>query len=172
MELVSNFKDRLNEAILESGLQQIQISSLTGISKSLLNKYIKGIAVAKTDKIQKLAYVLKVNPVWLLGYDVCKEDDFIDEETISKRDGDMLVRFSVNDVLDKIKNASLFQFLDVIAILDCPSENYQPRFCDFLENSNKRIKLEKFINDLNDKEFDKLEDFLIKFFNYKKKGDE
>lgn len=74
MKKVSSFSSRLNEAILSSGLQQIEVSKLSGISKSLLNKYIKGISEAGNEKLYKLASTLNVNPVWLMGYDVEKRN--------------------------------------------------------------------------------------------------
>lgn len=72
MEKVSNFKNRLLQSIAESGLSQIEIAEKAGISKSLLNKYIKGVSEAGNHKLLLLANALNVNPLWLMGYDVEK----------------------------------------------------------------------------------------------------
>ena len=113
MKLISTFGERLNTAINESGLQQIQVAKLAGISKSLLNKYIKGIATAKNDKLYNLSLVLKVNPVWLLGYDVNKKDNYIDENNIIKSEGSISISHSVKDILDML-NKSIFRCSTVI----------------------------------------------------------
>lgn len=73
MEKTSKFSDRLKFAIDISGKKQIDIANLSGISKSLLNKYLKGASEAGNLKLAKLADVLNVDPVWLMGYDVPME---------------------------------------------------------------------------------------------------
>lgn len=70
MELVAKFKDRLVEAMDYKGLRQVKISEETGISSSLLNKYVKGISKPESIKLGILAKSLGVSPVWLIGYDV------------------------------------------------------------------------------------------------------
>lgn len=75
MKKVTTFSSRLNEAILSSRLQQIEVANLSGISKSLLNKYLKGKSEAGNDKLYKLANALNVSPVWLMGYDVSMETE-------------------------------------------------------------------------------------------------
>lgn len=70
MELVAKFKDRLLEAINNKGVRQIDIAEQSGISKSLLNKYLKGISNPGANKLESLSISLGVSPVWLMGYDV------------------------------------------------------------------------------------------------------
>lgn len=72
MDKVSNFKNRLLQSISESGLSQIEIAEKAGISKSLLNKYIKGVSEAGNHKLLLLSNALNLNPLWLMGYDVQK----------------------------------------------------------------------------------------------------
>lgn len=84
MKKVTTFSSRLHEAILSSGLQQIEVANLSGISKSLLNKYLKGKSEAGNDKLYKLANALNVSPVWLMGYDVEKRNITIPIEKTKK----------------------------------------------------------------------------------------
>lgn len=95
--IVDTFTNRLNQAMHEQGLRQIDLVKKTklvmekyiknykgnGIDKSLLNKYIKGVAIAKQDKIYILAKALNVSEGWLMGYDVEKDRDWIEDEDYS-----------------------------------------------------------------------------------------
>lgn len=71
----STFINRLKEAMRKKGYKQIDIVNRSNISKSLLNKYLKGIAEPKHNNLDILAEILEVNPVWLLGYDVPMSPD-------------------------------------------------------------------------------------------------
>lgn len=95
--IVDTFTNRLNQAMHEQGLRQIDLIKKTklvmekyiknykgnGIDKSLLNKYIKGVAIAKQDKMYILAKALNVSEGWLMGYDVDKDRDWIEDEDYS-----------------------------------------------------------------------------------------
>lgn len=78
------FSNRLNEAMLEKGIKQSQLSKKTKIDKTLISKYQAGIADAGNDRLPKLADALNVNEVWLMGYDVPKEKDWVSQNVPSK----------------------------------------------------------------------------------------
>lgn len=80
MRIVDSFKKRLIEAIEESGMSQVDVAAKSNISKSLLNKYIKGVSQAGNHKLLSLARTLGVSPVWLMGYDVDKRKVDVDPE--------------------------------------------------------------------------------------------
>lgn len=80
MKIVDSFKNRLIEAVEESGMSQVEIAAKANISKSLLNKYIKGVNQAGNHKLLSLARALRVSPVWLMGYDVDKRKVDVDPE--------------------------------------------------------------------------------------------
>lgn len=94
MDKVDSFKNRLQQAIDDANLQQIEVSRLSGISKSLLNKYLKGISEAGNKKLYALANALNVSPVWLLGYDVPKND--LDKLKKDSSKIDKLTKFITN----------------------------------------------------------------------------
>ena len=96
----STFRERLREIMLKRNITQMQLSNLTGISRSLINKYLKGISEAGNDKLYVLSTYLKVNPSWLMGYDTDpndvipeqKNNDFIEQvvELLNDQDDETL----------------------------------------------------------------------------------
>lgn len=64
------FSNRLEKAMNLRNIKQVELCEKTGISSSLVNKYLKGKAFARQDKIYILSKVLDVNEAWLMGYDV------------------------------------------------------------------------------------------------------
>lgn len=89
MELNSTFKDRLNEALSDSTLTQVELANLVGVSKSLLNKYIKGLAKPKNNTLNKIALALHVNPVRLMGFNVQMKDTLNERKKIASFIEDM-----------------------------------------------------------------------------------
>lgn len=68
-----SIKNRLNKAILLRNIKPIDLAKKTGISKSSLSEYIKGIHEPKRNTIYLLSEALQVSPAWLLGFDVPME---------------------------------------------------------------------------------------------------
>lgn len=64
------FSKRLNSAMIENNMKQIDLCKKTGISKSAMSQYLSNSFVPKNDKIYLLSQALGVNPAWLMGYDV------------------------------------------------------------------------------------------------------
>lgn len=60
---------RIKEAMNIRNLKQIDIVKQTGINKGSLSSYIKGIYIPKDSNLNKIAQVLNVDKMWLLGYD-------------------------------------------------------------------------------------------------------
>lgn len=60
-------------------LKQVDLVNKTGISKASINQYVKGIHCPENDRAMILSKELKVNPMWLMGFDVPME-----EETVAK----------------------------------------------------------------------------------------
>lgn len=71
-----NFGNRLQLALNLKGMTQTDLMKKTNISKSLINKYIKGVSGIKANKLEKLAEALNVDPAWLMGYDVPMTSNF------------------------------------------------------------------------------------------------
>lgn len=70
MELVSNFPERLKEAM--GSMPVTELASILEISKQSVSAYINGKRKPKRIVVSEIARVLHVDPAWLLGYDVDK----------------------------------------------------------------------------------------------------
>ena len=55
------------------GMKQIELATLSGISKYSISHYLKGDWEGKQDAVYELARVLDVSEAWLMGYDVPPE---------------------------------------------------------------------------------------------------
>ena len=73
MKPKDTFQSRLEKAIQIRNIKPVELHEKTGISESLLSKYLSGNAVARQRKLTSLADVLNINEVWLMGYDVPME---------------------------------------------------------------------------------------------------
>lgn len=75
MEKISK---RLNQALKVRNMRPIELSEKAKISKGAISSYLSGKYLPKSKYVYKIAKVLNVNPVWLLGYDVEMEFGSID----------------------------------------------------------------------------------------------
>ena len=69
MEVVATFAQRLKEIMNIRNVRARDITERTGISASKISHYLKGDYDTKQITIMKLARYLRVNEVWLIGYD-------------------------------------------------------------------------------------------------------
>jgi transcriptional regulator with XRE-family HTH domain len=69
------FSIRLNLAMVENNLKQVDLCNKTGIGKSAMSQYLSGSFVPKNDRIYLLAKTLNVSPEWLIGYDSEKQPE-------------------------------------------------------------------------------------------------
>lgn len=65
---------RLRELLNEKCMSAQELSNKSGVSKASLSQYLSGKYTPKNTSAKKLADVLKVNPAWLMGLDVSKEE--------------------------------------------------------------------------------------------------
>ena len=70
---VSDFKDRLEEALNIRNITPAELSKRTQISESTISQYRSGYAKPKDKKLVILSNALNVNPTWLMGLDVPME---------------------------------------------------------------------------------------------------
>ena len=69
-----SFSTRLDKAMKLRNIKSVELHKKTGISESLISKYLSGNALARQKKIFLISKVLDVNPAWLMGYDVPMAD--------------------------------------------------------------------------------------------------
>ena len=63
---------RLREALNESCMRQEDLANASGVSKASISQYINGSHSPSNISSGKMASVLGVNPLWLMGFDVMK----------------------------------------------------------------------------------------------------
>lgn len=74
MKPTESFQKRLEKALNFRNMKPVELHEKTGISESLLSKYLSGNAIARQRKIALISEALNINPVWLMGYDVPMEE--------------------------------------------------------------------------------------------------
>lgn len=67
--------NRLRIAMNLSGLSQQELSERSGVSKASISQYCNGTYVPSNVSAGKMAKVLSVSPVWLMGFDVPMRDE-------------------------------------------------------------------------------------------------
>lgn len=79
MKPIETFQRRLEKALSFRNMKPVELHKKTGISESLLSKYLSGNAIARQKKISLISETLNINPVWLMGYDVPMEELKLDK---------------------------------------------------------------------------------------------
>ena len=69
-ERVALTKDRLKEAMKNSGKKQADLVRETGLNRGTVSRYLSGEVEPRQDAAYKLALALNVSEMWLWGYDV------------------------------------------------------------------------------------------------------
>lgn len=64
---------RLRQALNECGIRPQDLSDRSGVSKASISQYLNGSHKPSNTSSGKMAEVLNVNPLWLMGFDVGKE---------------------------------------------------------------------------------------------------
>lgn len=72
-------KERLAEALNIRDMKPIELAEKTGIARGTISHYLSGTMVPKSRRIYVLAKALRVQPAWLIGYDVPMEDNAPEE---------------------------------------------------------------------------------------------
>lgn len=96
LEVKEEFRQRLEKALADAGMRPSELAERTGISQSTISQYRSGYSKPKSDRLQKIAGVLGVDPAWLMGLDVQKtlyED--------SGRLAELMKRYAAADDLTK-----------------------------------------------------------------------
>ena len=70
---MNTFKNRLLHAMNFRGLKQVDLVNSTGIAKATMSGYMKGEFEPKQKNLNLISKSLKVNPSWLMGFDVPME---------------------------------------------------------------------------------------------------
>lgn len=77
------FKTRLARALTLKEIKPIVLAEKSGLPKSGISQYLKGICVPKNKNILKIAEVLEINPDWLLGNSDIMENPITKSNSLS-----------------------------------------------------------------------------------------
>ena len=112
---MSDFRHRLKQSIEEKGISASELSRISGVGKSDISNYLKGIYVAKQDKCYLLAKALNVDPGWLMtGYEPNSQI-----ENIQFSDKDDSVRLLIRG-LNKLSPEQLEQAKAMFKVMFAP----------------------------------------------------
>lgn len=106
---VDEFKNRFNYAITLRNIKPIELSEMTGISKSTISHYMSGYTKPKSGKLFLLAKALNVNEAWLMGIDVPMERNAIIEnsqQTLTQKD-ERDIKRDLESLREKLTNKEL-----------------------------------------------------------------
>lgn len=105
MDYYNRFAPRLNQIMIEKGLNQTELSRRTGLDKSLISNYVNGKYRPKEENLILIAKVLNVDEAWLLGYDVDKNTKDLSKDSILK---ELLAKCA------KLNNANKETILEIV----------------------------------------------------------
>ena len=71
---MDRFATRLKKILDMRNIKQVEFCEITDIPKSAMSQYLSGTFEPKQDRLHIMADTLKVNPAWLMGYDVPMTD--------------------------------------------------------------------------------------------------
>lgn len=118
---------RLSVALDRIHISQQELSDLSGVSKFSISQYINGSHCPSNISSGKMAKVLKVNPVWLMGFDVPMNVSEALSETSPKA------------VVDFMINANSRKLLEMYARLSVESQKSLMDLAEFLYNKEKDV---------------------------------
>lgn len=131
-EKEKEFKDRLVELMQYYNIRQVDVSEVTGISKSMLSMYISGKRTPHKDKLRILSEKYHVSIAWLEGYHVpmFSSESYLTEQGVDSLDE--LAHGDLDDlskqIIDGIKDLSPKQkkiLIDMIGAMKEEQEKYR-----------------------------------------------
>lgn len=90
---------RLREALTEAGLRPQELSDLSGVNKASISQYLNGSHAPSNISSGKIGKVLRVEPMWLMGFDVPKKKELSSDE--ASKDLELVRKISLLSERDK-----------------------------------------------------------------------
>lgn len=95
------FRERLTSEMAAQGFRAVDICNRTGLSKSLMTRYMNGEKGASPDTVELIARMLGVSPAWLAGYDAPKYTLKYENDTLTERELSLVGKYTVLDDTEK-----------------------------------------------------------------------
>lgn len=74
---------RLRDALARADMSQRELAEKSGVNEASISQYINGSHKPSNVSAGKMAEVLGVNPVWLIGFDVSMIDKGVHDQLIN-----------------------------------------------------------------------------------------
>lgn len=87
---------RLAEAMTRKSMNAKELSEKSGVSEPSISQYLHGVFAPKNISAGKMAKVLEVNPMWLMGFDVPMESELVKS---TKQDNMVITSASNHDFM-------------------------------------------------------------------------
>lgn len=106
---LKNLSSRLKKAFEESDISYGELSKITNIPKSALQRYVTGENKIPLDRLEKIASALGVTPAYLMGWEEeaetpSKKKDLIKAvENMSEREIDLMISIA-QSIIDQRNN--------------------------------------------------------------------
>ena len=119
---------RLVLALSNANMKARELADKSGVNKSSISQYVNGTHAPSNINAGKMAKVLGVNPVWLMGYDVPMNSDITTDEYYIDQEAAKFAEFLrthpeyswVFDAVRKVKPEDLEKAVKVLGVF---SEN-------------------------------------------------
>lgn len=99
---------RLTLALSNANMKPQELADKSGVSKASISQYVNGSHAPSNISSGKMASILKVNPLWLMGFDV----PMIEEKASNDQPTTIAAHFDGDEYteaeLDKIKEFAAF----------------------------------------------------------------
>lgn len=124
---------RINIALSENGLSAQELSNRSGVNKASISQYVNGSHAPSNITSGKMAKVLNVDPLWLMGFDVpMRKEDLYDE---------LLKLKTQESVLDSIsKDIKVFRIAVALTQLSDPDKDMVENFVGRLLQSSQSMQ--------------------------------
>lgn len=133
MKSIADFSERFSELVV--GKTFSQVGAEIGLSKQTVSAYVHGIRNAKKPTIMAISNQYKINPLWLMGYDVDKYNSAqtqVDAMEDFEDDLNMLMR------IERIKRASESD----LKVIDLILEKYAQPGDDGVETDTREVVID------------------------------
>lgn len=100
---------RLQKALADAGINQQELADRSGVSKASISQYVNGSHAPGNISAAKMGKVLKVEKLWLMGFEVEMKKEISSESA----DCDMILleKFSLLNKRDKQIVMSIIEFM-------------------------------------------------------------
>ena len=99
MDVKGRYIERMKSAMKDNNLNARELSKRCGLSEASISRYLSGSMTPRVKAISKMAEALRVDPVWLMGYDDITPDFSVETGKIA-----MIIECMTPDERSQVEN--------------------------------------------------------------------